>query len=125
MQLSDVLNDWLARTDVRPRFSWGHRGISFMNFFGTVHDDSLTTLGAVAVQLALAVSGAHSLAVCSACGRPYTRTGRRPQRGRRNYCPDCGIRTAWRDSKVDQQAGVSSYGKRGGKHGKATRTRRG
>jgi hypothetical protein len=44
--------------------------------------------GALAYQLALAVSSTDGLAVCSACGATYIPT-RRPTLNRRTYCPGC------------------------------------
>jgi curved DNA-binding protein CbpA/DNA-directed RNA polymerase subunit RPC12/RpoP len=43
-------------------------------------------------------------ATCSACGTVYSRVGRRPQKGRRNYCPDCGSAAAHRDRQRDYRS---------------------
>ena len=48
------------------------------------------TVAVLANQLMLAVTKVNQVAMCSGCGHPYFRTGRRPQRGRRNYCGLCG-----------------------------------
>lgn len=47
--------------------------------------------GALALQLALAVSQSEGLFVCSYCGLPYFRASslRRPKPGQNNYCEDC------------------------------------
>jgi hypothetical protein len=47
------------------------------------------TFGQLGVQLLQAIAQASTVAVCSGCGRTYHREGRRPQAGRRNYCPVC------------------------------------
>lgn len=44
--------------------------------------------GALAYQLALAISSTDGLSVCSACGRAFTPT-RRPTASRRSYCSHC------------------------------------
>jgi hypothetical protein len=46
------------------------------------------TVAILASQLMLAVARASELAVCSGCSCAYHRE-RRPQSGRRNYCPTC------------------------------------
>ena len=43
---------------------------------------------ALAVRLAFAAAAGKGFWVCSNCGSPYA-PPRRPQRGRRNYCPGC------------------------------------
>ena len=63
--------------------------------------------GALLLQLFHAVSGTHTLAVCSGCGQPYPRSGRKPQAGRRNYCAACrDAGVPWRDAKQVQRAGA-------------------
>ncbi|MGQ9532560.1 MAG: hypothetical protein ACUVTQ_07120 [Desulfotomaculales bacterium] len=42
------------------------------------------------LQVAQMISGRFSLCVCDGCGRLYVRMGRKPQRGRYNFCPECG-----------------------------------
>jgi len=56
------------------------------------------TFGILGMQLAFTLAQAE-LTVYSGCGRDYPRTGRRPQAGRLNYCPDCGERTRSRDAQ--------------------------
>ena len=57
-----------------------------------------TLFGALGVQLLMAVSRTAGFATCSSCGHPYTPT-RRPSPNRRRYCPNCGVRAAWRDAQ--------------------------
>ena len=128
LQLQDVINRWFREAELRPYYSGAAGRIVFTNIAG-LDEGSLSTLGAVAVQVALAASGAQSLAVCSACGIPYARKGRRASIGLRNYCPTCKKSGKhWRDAQRDKRAGKSKPRKKrqqGGKHGKTTRTRRG
>jgi hypothetical protein len=58
---------------------------------------------AVIANVVFAIARTDGLAVCTACGRAYSPLKRRPQSGRRNYCPDCK-NARWRDSKRDQRA---------------------
>ncbi|HEU0022727.1 MAG TPA: hypothetical protein VFR55_13815, partial [Dehalococcoidia bacterium] len=57
---------------------------------------SNSLLGALACQLAFAVLRSDAIAICSACGTPYT-PNRRPAASRRNYCLACGKKAANRD----------------------------
>jgi hypothetical protein len=88
--LADLINEWLLLGDVRPRLLWEEAaGITF---------DS-DTFGALAIQLMQAASRTNGLAICSSCGMPYMRTGRKAPAGRRNYCPNCGMSAALRDAQ--------------------------
>jgi hypothetical protein len=89
LQLRDAVNHWLETAQVRPCFS--ESGLRFTNLRDTLaHGGSpLTLYGALALQLAIAASGAQSMVVCSWCKYPYSRVGRRPAAGRDNYCPSC------------------------------------
>lgn len=91
LMLSDFVNEWLAMGDVRPRLEWelGDPQIEFKT----------STFGAIGVQLMQAVTRVHGLTLCSSCGRPYLRQGRKAPAGRRNYCPDCGSGAALRDAQ--------------------------
>jgi hypothetical protein len=44
---------------------------------------------AIALQLALTLTGSHSLFVCSGCGLPYVRERKAPKPGQANYCKRC------------------------------------
>jgi hypothetical protein len=54
--------------------------------------------GALTVQLAYAVVGGQGLLMCAGCGQMFKRNGRRPQAGRRTYCPRCGKGSGWREA---------------------------
>ena len=68
----------------------------------------------VATQLAFAVARSEGLAICVACGRPYSPT-RRPAKGRRNYCDPC--RT---DGVPQRHASRDYWSKPGRSRGKRT-----
>lgn len=57
---------------------------------------------ALAAQLLLALTRSDSLYICASCGLPYVRSRqkRRPKRGQRNYCSDCGRAAALRDADL-------------------------
>lgn len=78
--LASLVEAWLYRGDVQLGFSWGSSGPDF-----DLNGATFATLG---IQLMFAVSKNQRLTICDGCGKPYTRD-RKPQRGRRNYCPDC------------------------------------
>lgn len=91
IMLSDLVNQWLRLGNVRPRLEWelGEPRIEF----------DTSTFGAIGVQLMEAVTRVHGLTLCSSCGKPYLRQGRKAPAGRRNYCPDCGSGAALRDAQ--------------------------
>lgn len=88
--------------DVSPmlRFDKGSPTISFFT----------DAFGALALQLIQALSRSQGLTICSSCGLPYARFGRKVQAGRRNYCPSCGQKAALRDA---QRAYASRKSKEG------------
>ncbi len=94
------VNEWLQIGDVRPALAWSANGPGF-------HFNP-TPFGTLAVQLMLAVSRSHDMAVCHECKVPYFRNERAPRAGYRNFCNNCGIRAAWKHAKRDQRSGKST-----------------
>jgi hypothetical protein len=89
---SRFINRWLTLQAVvmpskvagaRLRMEYGSRGL----------------FSALALQAALAATGASTLVICSNCGRPFAAT-RRPAKGRRSYCEkrECRVLAAQRDA---------------------------
>jgi len=98
--LGQVINDWLRWGTVAPKFEWD-AGTPRLTLSGT------WLAGALALQLAMAVSQTKGLAFCSNCGRGYV-PSRRPRVNARNYCQDCGrsaaMRHASRNYRQSQEA---------------------
>lgn len=99
--LQDGVNEWLGDAGIILEMNW------------TSNEPILTLIGgrvfgALGVQLLSAVT-TNNLAFCSGCGIPYLRKGRKPQAGRRNFCPDCGAKVAnklrQRDWQTKKQKG--------------------
>ena len=78
--LAACVEEWLALGRPILRLSWSERMPQISIAAGT--------FGLLASQLAAAVMGRSRMAWCSECGNPYS-PERKPQTGRRNYCPDC------------------------------------
>lgn len=96
--LQDGINEWLGDAGIRLELNWSDNEPKLTLTGGAV-------FGALGVQLLSAVT-ANNLAVCSGCGGPYLREGRKPQAGRRNFCRACGDKVAnklrvreWRTTK--------------------------
>jgi len=53
-------------------------------------DTGLGFLGTLWLHISQILTKNLMLCTCDGCGRPYIRTGRKPQKGRRNFCGDCG-----------------------------------
>ena len=110
-KLAIAVQAWLALGNVRTHFAWMGKKIRIGTRLTTAVSDSGHfklfiggdgLFGALASQLAFAIGRVQVLAFCSACGNPYVPT-RKPQIGRRNFCPECGKtvanRLAARDSR--------------------------
>lgn len=95
--LARIVNRWQELGRVRPCLPWGFGEISSRL---VLMGDGL--MGALAIQLLMAVSGGKGLALCSSCGAPYM-PKRRPNTKRRNYCLDCGRTAALRDAQQDRR----------------------
>ena len=107
--LTLCVNEWLILGDVRPQFSWidRHNTVPKITFGGG------GLFGALAVQLALAISQTDGLVLCSACGAPYV-PERRPRSDERHYCVAC------RDAGRPARDAARDYRGRRAKVAKAT-----
>ena len=75
-ELSIFVNTWLAWGDVRPSLRLMMNGISEARLGGSPYFGGL--FSALSLQLLFMIAGADSLAICSACSKPYT-PKRKPQ----------------------------------------------
>ena len=116
--ISVAVNGWLELGHVLPLFSWGGTGPALVTLGARVSWfnresqaewlpnmpllQGTSLFGALAVQLLMAVSRTGGLAICSGCGAPYV-PKRRPNPRRRRYCPQCGLKAAWRDAQAAQR----------------------
>jgi hypothetical protein len=96
--IAGEISEWLKRFGVSLQVIWAPQSrwqleVSFSGWL----------LSAVALQLSLAVVHADGLYVCSACDKLYTRLGKRPNAGEKNYCPKCGRATAMANANRRQQ----------------------
>ncbi len=93
--LAAAIQGWLSLAGVQPGLTWWTHPPKLLLW------SRAGTFGALGVQLLMAVSQSHGLAVCTSCSRPYLRGEQHsPQAGRGNYCPRCGERGA---ARVRQQ----------------------
>jgi predicted RNA-binding Zn-ribbon protein involved in translation (DUF1610 family) len=53
---------------------------------------------ALTTQLLFTLAGASGIATCAECGRLFM-PRRKPRKGENSYCPNCGIRAAWRTAQ--------------------------
>jgi len=97
--ISDMINEWLGDAGVALELNWTGNEPRLILTGGRA-------FGALGVQLLLAVT-ANNLAVCDGCKLPYLREGRKPQKGRRNFCRTCGKKAAWKMQARDFRAGKS------------------
>ncbi len=90
-ELCKRTDTWIGLGEVRPHLEV--RGSHL-----TVTLGGFGLFGALATQLLLVVSRTRGFAVCSGCGKPYVPRRRRTSE-RLNYCPNCGLKAAWRDAQ--------------------------
>jgi predicted RNA-binding Zn-ribbon protein involved in translation (DUF1610 family) len=53
---------------------------------------------ALTSQLLFTLAGALGIGTCASCGKLFP-LSRRARKGKNSYCPNCGIRAAWRDAQ--------------------------
>lgn len=86
-----LLDLWIERAGVRPRYTWT----------GALPNIGLGgggVFGAVIRQLAFSVAKVRGVAVCAGCGAPFV-----PQK-RWKFCPECGKRAADREAQRRRRA---------------------
>ncbi|MFC1938929.1 hypothetical protein ACFLWM_02095, partial [Chloroflexota bacterium] len=93
--VTDYINEWLGDAGLRFILDWNSREPRLII-------TSPSVFGALGIQL-LSVVTRTNLAVCSGCGMPYLREGRKPQAGRRNFCTSCGYEVATRLRQRDKR----------------------
>jgi len=96
--LSANINYWLRIGAVKPQLDWSDEGNPQIQLTG------YGLFGAMARQLAFAISRIEGFSVCSGCGKPFTPRRRAPK-GRRSWCPACrkaraDVRQAMRDYRT-------------------------
>lgn len=112
--VAGMVNFWLTMGDPRPRLALRADSLFEVQFESGDHtisgvpkelERAAAQLGygglifaALAMQLVSAVSGGVGLATCSSCGVFFV-PKRTPAANRRQFCPQCGQRAAWRLSK--------------------------
>lgn len=92
---TDIINRWLLDAGVSLGLDWRGKEPALVLTGGGV-------FGALGVQLLSAVTS-NTLTVCNGCGVPYLREGRKPQAGRRNFCPACSGSVAARIRQRDKR----------------------
>ena len=91
-RVRSVVNEWLYTGGVVPALEWRRETPD-------VELQSNGLFGALAIQLLMAIGRTEKLFICTSCGVPYV-PKRRPARGRRHYCENCGRRAAVRDANA-------------------------
>jgi hypothetical protein len=89
-----VVQEWLEFADLALSVEWQPIGPMKIRY------SSGGLFSAVAVSLALSVSGAKGIWLCCHCGNPYSDRKRAPQKGKLHYCSACksaGPQKAWRN----------------------------
>lgn len=81
-------------------------GLTWNDSIELTFDTHLGFLNVLWLQVAQMLTGKLSLCVCDGCGKAYVRQGRVPQKGRKNYCGECGERAAkrvwWKENRAGE-----------------------
>ena len=86
---------WLS--DMTLRLDWKQSSRSW----GISPDSNgVNLLALLTLNLLLTMADKDGFAVCSSCHQSYIPL-RKPDPTRRNYCPKCGLKAAWRDAARD------------------------
>ena len=86
-----ALGRWLKLGEVQLQTSWWTDAPQIRLRYGALR-------GVIAIQLAAALISPQGLYQCAGCGHPFAPLAgsRRPQRGKRAWCPTCGRLAQWR-----------------------------
>jgi hypothetical protein len=90
-QLARTITNWLRLGQMRASVEWSGREPEL--FLG-----GAGLFGAIALQLALAVTRQQGFAICSECWKVYS-VKRRPRVGLGRYCATCGAKAANREAQ--------------------------
>jgi hypothetical protein len=82
--LSGGISNMLSRLGIDLAFLWDNNTMPEL-----VINKGFGFLPSVWLEVAQSISRARQICVCDACHNVYIRYGRRPQKGRNNYCPTC------------------------------------
>lgn len=99
--LASSVNGWLSNSDVTLWLNWGSEVRPRLSV-----DTGWGCFQKIWLELAQCLTGARQLCVCDMCNRLYVRYGRKPQAGRKNYCPDC------REQNAKQRAWAKNNNRR-------------
>ncbi|ADQ05193.1 hypothetical protein Calow_1647 [Caldicellulosiruptor owensensis OL] len=87
--LISTVNGWLEATGTTLWLEWGKESYPTLYI-----DTGWGCFSKIWVELAQCLSNAKQLCVCDLCHQPYIRKDRKPQKGRKNYCPTCRSKNA-------------------------------
>lgn len=87
--LASSVNGWLSGSDVTLWLKWDKEQRPRMNI-----DTGWGCFQKMWVELAQCLAGVRQLCVCDKCNQLYVRYDRKPQKGRKNYCPTCRSKNA-------------------------------
>lgn len=86
---------WMADITIRLGWNWASNAWEL-----SLDCNGVNLLALLTLNLLLTMADKDGFAVCSFCHQSYIPL-RKPDPTRRNYCPKCGLKAAWRDAARD------------------------
>ncbi len=96
--LASSVNGWLQGSDVTLWLAWDREKHPSLNV-----DTGWGCFQRMWVELAQCLAGARELCICDMCHQLYVRYDRKPQKGRKNYCPECRSKNAKQRAYAEQK----------------------
>ncbi len=106
VELGHCVQTWLESVNIMPVALWDQEHNEYQLQLGPADRGYPNLFAHLSWELMREVCGIQRIGICSACKQPYSLGRRRPSKGRKNFCRECGrtaaVRLAtqrWRESK--------------------------
>jgi hypothetical protein len=99
--VANIISAWLVEARITPRVTACRVG--GVDVFIASASRDFPLFGELVVQAFSVIASARSVLMCDGCGELFAPERPRAPR-RRKFCPECGPKAAWRESKRRKRA---------------------